>query len=48
MSCLPSMHALEERRLNTVAAAWPANRCITVVEAIGILPDTSTATVYRA
>jgi len=47
LSSFPSLDALEERLLNTLAAAWHTNRRITVVEAMGILPDTSTATVYR-
>lgn len=47
LSSFPSLDALEERLLNTLAAAWHTNRRITVVDAMGILPDTSTATVYR-
>ena len=47
LSSFPSLDALEERLLNTLAATWHTNRRITVVEAMNILPDTSTATVYR-
>lgn len=47
LSSFSSLDALEERLLNTLAAAWHTNRRITVVEAMNILPGTSTATVYR-
>ena len=47
LSSFPSLDALEERLLNTLAATWHTNRRITVVEAMNILPETSTATVYR-
>lgn len=47
LSSFPALDALEERLLNTLAAAWHTNMRVTVVEAMGILPDTSTATVYR-
>lgn len=47
LSSFPSLDALEERLLNILAATWHTNRRITVTEAMNILPDTSTATVYR-
>jgi DNA-binding MarR family transcriptional regulator len=47
LSSFPSLDALEERLLNTLAATWHSNMRITVVEAMNILPGTSTATVYR-
>lgn len=47
LSSFPALDALEERLLNTLAAAWHTNKRITVVEAMGMLPDTSTGTVHR-
>lgn len=46
LSNFPALDALEERLLNTLAAAWHTNERITVVEAMNMLPNTSTGTVH--
>jgi DNA-binding MarR family transcriptional regulator len=47
LSDFPVLDALEERLLNSLAAVWPSNSRISVMEAISLLPSISPATVHR-
>ncbi len=43
----PTMDALEEKLLNAFAAPWYAGKQITVLEAMGMVPNMSPSTVHR-
>jgi hypothetical protein len=43
----PQLDTTEERLLNTLGAAWHAGKRVTVMEAMNMLPETSSATVHR-
>lgn len=43
----PTMDPIEEKLLNLFAAAWHQRKPLTVVEAMGMLPDASPSTVHR-
>jgi hypothetical protein len=47
MPVFPQMDPVEERLFNTFATAWHAGRQITVLEAMGMLPDISSTTAHR-
>jgi DNA-binding MarR family transcriptional regulator len=43
----PGLDSLEERLLNSLAAAWHTGRRIKVLEVARLLPDTSERTIFR-
>ena len=43
----PTMDSVEEQLLNAFAAAWHTKKPITVVDAMNIVPEISTATAHR-
>jgi hypothetical protein len=47
MPVFPQMDPVEERLFNTFATAWHDGRQITVLEAMGMLPDISSTTAHR-
>jgi hypothetical protein len=47
MPVFPHMDPVEERLFNTFATAWHEGRQITVLEAMGMLPDISSTTAHR-
>ena len=47
MPSFPLLEPIEERLLNAFAAAWHLGRQLTVLQAMQLVPDVSSATVHR-
>lgn len=47
MPSFPLLEPMEERLLNAFAAAWHSGKQLTVLQAMQLVPDVSSATVHR-